>query len=796
MAATNTQATQGETPAAVPPRITWGGLLELVKINRSITNGLTNSIPTSFVFSADGSRLYFLGSPRTDSPQQIMVKELNTDGGADTPPRPVLADNWNQTSNVTLSREEQLLRERKRQHASGITSFSMDPASEMFLFPFGGQLYTFKPTCQQVGTLVPSAVPSGNKGAQMDPKLCPSRANVVAFVRERSLWATHLESGVEVRITLDQGELVSCGTPSYIVQEEFDRYTGYWWQPTSSDDKHRLLYERVDDSDVGVMTIPMFNMEGSVDAFRYPQAGKPNSKVSLCLAEFASSPFGDDMTSASLEAALADVTPWAEYIVRCGWTPTGKECWAQVMDRPQRRLALLLIPLECFGAADGKGIRVLFEETSDVWVNVHDTLTFVSLSEDLSSVGVLWASEATGFRHLCLVRTTFAADGSATTSRVPLTRGEWQVDTTDATLNQEQQAVYFSASKDNVMERQFYSVNIQGLSEWAAGAPDDVIKPQEPIRHTTLGWSHTVSIGAKCQNFVSVHSSLKDPHQCTLHSIGAGQPRKLLSVDVSSSYRAPVHFSFEAQDGHTVHGLAFTPPDGEYHPAEQKYPTLLYVYGGPHVQIVTNDYRATRLSRFRMLADLGYVVVMMDCRGSTRRGLAFEGHLRHRMGAVEIADQVEGLEYLIKEGKFGIDPDRIGIHGWSYGGYLSLMGIAQRPDIFKISLAGAPVTTWEAYDTGYTERYMDTPQANPEGYKGGSVLELASQFPDEDDRLLIVHGLIDENVHFNHTALLLDQLSVLGKPYRIQVYPKERHGVRVSVEHFETLFLSFITRHL
>ena len=159
----------------------------------------------------------------------------------------------------------------------------------------------------------------------------------------------------------------------------------------------------------------------------------------------------------------------------------------------------------------------------------------------------------------------------------------------------------------------------------------------------------------------------------------------------------------------------------------------------------------------------------MDCRGSTRRGLAFEGYLKDRMGTVEIADQVEGLQYLIKTGRYNIDEKRVGIHGWSYGGYLSLMGLAQRPDIFKVAVSGAPVCQWEAYDTAYTERYMSTPNENPEGYNHGNVLHLVDQFPDSPGRLLIVHGLIDENVHFHHTATFIDAMVAAGKPHQLQV---------------------------
>ena len=163
-----------------------------------------------------------------------------------------------------------------------------------------------------------------------------------------------------------------------------------------------------------------------------------------------------------------------------------------------------------------------------------------------------------------------------------------------------------------------------------------------------------------------------------------------------------------------------------------------------------------------------------------------------------IADQVEGLQYLIKTGRYNIDEKRVGIHGWSYGGYLSLMGLAQRPDVFKVAVSGAPVCQWEAYDTAYTERYMSTPSDNPEGYDDGNVLHLVDQFPDHPGRLLIVHGLIDENVHFHHTATFIDAMVAAGKPHQLQIYPNERHGIRgqKAMVHYETTLLWFLHQNL
>lgn len=194
----------------------------------------------------------------------------------------------------------------------------------------------------------------------------------------------------------------------------------------------------------------------------------------------------------------------------------------------------------------------------------------------------------------------------------------------------------------------------------------------------------------------------------------------------------------------------------------------LKVYGGPCVQLVTNNFKSVRTFNRHLLASQGYVVCVLDCRGSANRGMAFESYLNRRLGQVEVNDQVEVLSWLASNTNY-IDLKRVAVHGFSYGGYLSLLCYANRPDIFRCCIAGAPVSSWLLYDTGYTERYMDTPENNPEGYAKGSVLNHVSNFPNEDNRLLIIHGLNDENVHFAHTVELIHELVKVGRPYSLQV---------------------------
>eukprot|EP01104_Vermistella_antarctica_P012263 TRINITY_DN3516_c0_g4_i2.p1 TRINITY_DN3516_c0_g4~~TRINITY_DN3516_c0_g4_i2.p1 ORF type:complete len:976 (+),score=227.02 TRINITY_DN3516_c0_g4_i2:1107-4034(+) len=259
----------------------------------------------------------------------------------------------------------------------------------------------------------------------------------------------------------------------------------------------------------------------------------------------------------------------------------------------------------------------------------------------------------------------------------------------------------------------------------------------------------------------------------------------------------PVLFNLKStRTGETLYGCMYRPPQFD---RNVKYPVMVYVYGGPQVQLVRNSWDLSSGSSIKrqMMACVGHVVVVLDNVGSSNRGLRFESHVRRQLGSLEVSDQVDAIQYLVKREGY-LDPSRVCVSGWSYGGYLSLMCLAQRPDVFKMAVAGAPVTEWEAYDTGYTERYMDLPLNNPIGYEEGSVLTWAYSFPDDENRLLVIHGMIDENVHFCHTTRLIEALIHNNKPYAVELFPDERHGTRKfrNAVYLETRVLSFILQNL
>lgn len=254
---------------------------------------------------------------------------------------------------------------------------------------------------------------------------------------------------------------------------------------------------------------------------------------------------------------------------------------------------------------------------------------------------------------------------------------------------------------------------------------------------------------------------------------------------------APQIVSFPNREGVTLYGSIYRPSTSTF--GEGPYPTVVYVYGGPGAQIVKNTWSCTANLKVQFLRNKGFLVFMMDNQGSPRRGMEFEGKIKYSMGTVEVDDQVDGVQWLIS--KSLTDSKRVGITGWSYGGYMSLLCLMKAPDVFHVAVSGAPVTFWECYDTAYTERYMGTPAINSEGYKMASVLEYVDQLK---GKLLVIHGMLDENVLFRHTACLINKLNRSRKSYDSLFFPDERHMVRHQADriYLNARLINFFEQHL
>ncbi|HEV2686884.1 MAG TPA: DPP IV N-terminal domain-containing protein, partial [Actinomycetota bacterium] len=533
-----------------------------------------------------------------------------------------------------------------------------------------------------------------------------------AFVRDGELWVLDLATRAEQRRTFDAELHLTNGLAEFIAQEELARFRGFWW----NNDGTLLAYEQADERHIPPYLIP--HWEGDTpeaEEHRYPFAGKENARVRL-----------------GVIAAAGGETRWmdlgdAEYLARVDWHPDGR-LFAQLLDRHQRRLEL-----RAFDVSSGTGETVLVEE-SPVWVNVHDDLRFVGDGGEF-----IWSSETTGMRRLELR----ARDGSLVRA---LTDGTWPVDRV-AGIDVEGRRVAFHGSSDP-RESHVYIVGLDG---------------SEPERLDAEPGFTTAVFSKDLRARVETTHSRTKPMTVALHA-----PERTLhvSAEIDLELVTPELFSFDNREGTTLHGALFRP-------AQLPAPRIVWVYGGPHAQMVQESWALTADLQAQYLAAQGFAVMRVDNRGSARRGLDFEAPLKNRLGTIEIGDQVDGVRFAMAQG--WVDGARVGMTGWSYGGFMTLMCMLREPDVFTVGVAGAPVTAHDGYDTAYTERYLGLPSENPEGYRDGSPIAHAGSLR---GKLMIVHGMIDENVHFRHTARFVEALSKANKSCDLLIYPSGRHGLR------------------
>uniref|UniRef100_A0A672J092 dipeptidyl-peptidase IV n=1 Tax=Salarias fasciatus TaxID=181472 RepID=A0A672J092_SALFA len=784
----------------------WEGLRDIIHCSRKYSGMIANKAPHDFQFvqkkdenGPHSHRLYYLGMPYGSRENSLLYSEIPKKIRKEA----LLVLSWKQMLDHfqatphqgAYSREEELLRERKRLGAFGITSYDYHSQTGLFLFQASNSLFY----CQDGGNngfiqsapVKPVEIKTQCSGTRMDPKICPGDPDFIAFINNNDLWIANIKTGEERRLTYCHKGLEedpkSAGVATFVIQEEFDRFTGYWWSPSAVEDPSGgktvyLLYEEVDETEVEIIHVPSPALEErKADAYRYPRTGSGNVLFQIVSTQ-----------DKELVVPFNSLFPGTEYIARVGWTSDGKYGWAVLLDRSQRKLQLVLLPPALFvPVSDDPAARqeslaavpvntqpyIIYEETTDVWINVHDIFyPFVQTTEEEFSF--IWINESkSGFSHLYKITSLLQPSRDfkcAIKEEVTLTAGEWEVLARHGSkiwVNEATRLVYFQGTRDTPLEHHLYVVSYE--------SPGDVVRLTKP------GFSHSCSVSQNFDFFVSHYSNVSTPPCVHVYKLSSseGDP---LCTGWSTSLT-------------TCSPAGSTPPCSSCTEAHRcvAASVLHRLSVSENVQLVNNSFKGMKYLRLNTLASLGYAVVVIDGRGSCQRGLEFEGALKNKMGQVEIEDQVEGLQYVAEKFNF-VDLSRVAIHGWSYGGFLSLMGLIQRPNIFKLAIAGAPVTVWMAYDTGYTERYMDVPENNQQGYEEGSVALHVDKLPSEPNRLLILHGFLDENVHFFHTNFLVSQIIRAGKPYQLQVYPNERHSIRCpeSGEHYEIMLLHFLQQYL
>lgn len=683
------------------------------------------NVPGSISFSPDDKFITYLFSPQGDLTRQLYALDLES---GET--RLLLAPPDGGTKEDSLSLEEALVRERQRQRTLGVTSYAWAPGNGHLLIPLDNKLYLVD---EQTGSR--QLLIDGGTEPILDPRFSPD-GQWVAYVQGVELHLVSTAGGARQQLTRGaKGAGKTHGLAEYIAQEEMNRSQGYWW----SADSQWIAFTEVDETHIPVYRIMHqgkdWTGEGAQEDHRYPFAGQPNARVRLAVIPISGGePVWMDLGNDD------DI-----YLARVQWLPDGDLC-AQIENRAQTRLELAR-----FEPKSGRRTPILIEE-NDVWINLNDMFRPLKKDHPDYGLGFVWASERTGFRHLFL----YNGDGHLVR---PLTTGNWMVDEL-AGIDESNELVYFLGTRDGPTERHLYVAPFSG---------------GDPRRLTKESGTHQVVLDHGFHHFVDTHHDLNKPPAITLRSLDDG-------AIVQTIYRhsdpriselgltPPQIVSLPNRSRVTLYGTI-------YRPAEEfgsgPFPTIVYVYGGPHEQLVTNSWRPVATMRAQYLCRLGFLVFALDNRGSSRRGLEFEGAIQHHLGQVEVQDQVDGVRWLVDQGL--TDADRVGIYGSSYGGYLALMALSCAPETYKVAVASAPVTDWDGYDTHYTERYMGTPQENPEGYAASSVMEHVNKM---EGHLLLIHGLIDENVHFRHTARLINALVKAGKSYDLLLFPDERHGPR------------------
>ena len=748
--------------AATPAQAPAAGKLTL----EAITGDAPLSGPTLMKpqVAPDGSRVTFLRG-KDSNRNQLDLWEYDVASGQT---RMLVDSRVVLPGEETLSDAEKARRERQRiAGLSGIVDYQWSPDARTLLFPLGGELYLYD--LSKSGREAVRKLTDGG-GFATDPKLSP-KGGFVSFIRERELWAIDLATGKEIRLTHDAGDTVANGIAEFVADEEMDRHTGYWWAP----DDGAIAFARIDESQVPIQKrYEVYPDRTEVVEQRYPAAGDPNVRVRL----------GVVAPKAGAKPQWIDLGADEDiYLARVDWRDPRRLTF-QRQSRDQKTLELVEATLAT-GAQ-----RILITETSKTWVPLHNSLRF------LKDGRFLWQSERDGFGHLYLA----SEDGRTLTQ---LTHGEWPVDALLA-VDQDKRLAYFSAG----MRTTLPGVRTDNALPAPAAAPIERhvhVVPLDGGRIATLSQErgmHDASFARNASVYVDSWSNTATPPQIELFRADGTKLATLLANDLGdpkhpyAPYRAahrPTEFgTLPAADGRTPLHYSLLKPPG-FDPAK-RHPAVVFVYGGPATQTVTDSWPGRGDHFFNQyLAQAGYVVFSLDNRGTPRRGREFGGALYGVQGTVEVDDQRKGVEWL--RAQPWIDGDRVGVHGWSNGGYMTLMLLGRAPEDYACGVAGAPVTDWALYDTHYTERYMNLPGENPHGYRDARVLAHAANI--RPNALLLVHGMADDNVLFTNSTALMSDLQQRGTPFELMTYPGAKHGLRgKDALHRYRLAESFLARCL
>ncbi len=610
------------------------------------------------------------------------------------------------------------------------------------------------------------------RGLQMFAKF-DADASHVAFVRDRNLYAVDLASGAEKALTTNGGDgAVINGTFDWVYEEEFGLRDGFRWHPEGS----LIAFYQLDESGTRDFTMQNYRtLYPEVTSFRYPKVGEDNSEIRVGVVD-----------AISGETRFFDTDTWfeggdeTEYIAAMGWTPPladgTRDVWMLRLNRDQNHVDLL------YADPSSGAVRTVLQEDVSAYVEVENgfsdtetgTITFLNDGQHFA-----WRSPRDGYSHLYLYKN----DGTFVRQ---LTSGTWDV-TDFHGIDEEAGQIYVTTTARGPLERHLYRVPLAG------GAP---------VQITQQAGTHSVDLSRDFDYFIDSYSNSTTPATTSLYRTSGDRVSVLVDnaalIERLAAYElpAPEFMTVPGADGTALNAYMVKPRDFD---PSREYGLLVHTYGGPGSQEVRNAWAGTERLWHHYLADTyGVIVVGVDNRGTGGRGYAFKTATQNRLGILEAEDQIAAGQHFAAMPY--IDADRVGIWGWSYGGYLSLLAMTygDGPETFSAGMAVAPVTSWRQYDTIYTERYLSTPQKNPEGYDLGSPVTYAANLRDSQ-KLLMIHGDADDNVHPQNTYAMADALQAAGKQFEMMIYPGRTHGIyegRGTRMHLYTLLTHFVRDNL
>lgn len=688
-------------------------------IQQITENGsLNGSIPSGLKFSPDGNRVTFLRGSEEDS-RVLDLWEYNLSSK--------IAQLLVKASDITggreeLSEAERGRRERMRITKLGIVDFSWSKDGKKLLFPLGGDLYQYSLDDKATTRL------TNNPEYELDSRFSPA-GNYVSYIENNNIYVVDVNSKTQKKMTSSSSTTIKNGVAEFIAMEEMDRDTGYWW---SSDEKY-IAFIQFDEKNIDERGRYEVMRDGfNVLNERYPRAGSKNVIVRLGI-----------LTLISGDVKWIDLGSEEDiYLPRVKWVSDSSGIFFQKENRGQTNLELIFADAET-----GQTMNVL-TETSDTWINLNHSLKFIKGGSEF-----LWQSERTGYNHIY----HYKKDGTLINQ---LTDGEWVVSGA-VSVNEEEGNVYFSSNASDYLERHLYSVKLDS---------DKVSSPQKISKRE--GW-HVVTFAGDGNGYIDRFSNPSTPTQVSIHNMDGSrlmwiEENKLENghpyYQYSENHITPEYGVVKNKNGDDLHYKMIKPANME---EGKKYPVIFALYGGPGSQLVR---KAWGNLLHQVWAQDGYIVFTLDNRGTANKGTEFAGAVYRHMGKYEVEDQVAGAEYL-KTLDF-VDAEKFGVQGHSYGGYMVLMSMFKAPDVFKVGVSGAPVTDWRLYDTHYTERFLGHTIGGQDVYDKSSVFPYVEGLK---GKLLILHGMADDNVLFNHTSMLLDEMQQKAIQFDFMAYPGQTH---------------------